>query len=336
MRDFTRTPIIPLPFEQSARGVKRELIIDYDKGEIYVVSPDDASILINITGKIKEAITNYIKNMQGDQITDITNTYVTIEDIGQINIAELLKFMLDHNIDAFPCNELGPIALRRLAYDNASIIIYKDKVCVAGFNEAGTNYIPVKKENTIQWIPLSNIPTPEGYTPNKYDIGITEPINGVITLTDNPIQKSLNLEGSIFTKLPSSIDTQYCTIRWIVSTVKSDNAALSFDNNIIWTYQTDPDTKRGETYVYQFETFDGGKTWYGCKTSFNNIHDGSIVTSEALYNNFFTKKEIIQLISWEALDSESSIIEGGGNPGDVGDVAKTFQDFLDTQIQYYL
>lgn len=310
MRDNARSPLIPLPFEQSARGVKRELIIDYDKGEIYVVSPDDETILINITGRIREAVTNYINSIQGDQITDISNTYVTIENVGRINIAELLKFLLEHGVDAFPCNDLGPIALRRLLYDNASIITTNDKVSVAGFNEAGTNYIPVKKEGTIQWIPISNIPTPEGYTPNKYDISNTDPIDGIITLTDNPIQKSLNIEGPNKLKLPTELDTKYCIIRWIVSTVETDGTMLSFDENITWRYSTDPDTERGNTYIYQFETFDGGNTWYGQKVSFDNIPDGSsTVTVEQLYNDFFTKKETLKLVSWETLDSESVTIQ---------------------------
>ena len=45
-----------IDFEHVSRGVKREIIIDYDKGEIYVVSPDDATVLINITNRIKESI----------------------------------------------------------------------------------------------------------------------------------------------------------------------------------------------------------------------------------------------------------------------------------------
>ena len=126
MRDKARSPLIPLDFEHVSRGVKREIIIDYDKGEIYVVSPDDATVLINITNRIKESIIDYVNKTSGSQITDISNAYVTVDGIGRVNIAELLKFFNDYRVDAFPAEDLGHIALRKIAYDNASIIISKE------------------------------------------------------------------------------------------------------------------------------------------------------------------------------------------------------------------
>ncbi len=336
MRDITRTPIIPLDLEHQARAVNREILIDYDRGEIWVVSPTDKNKLINLTSKIKQAVTDYIDSYQGSQITDITNTYVTIDGIGRINVAEFLKFISEHSIHGFPANNSKPMALTRLAYDNESILALRNKVVVAGFPEAGEDYIPVKKNGTIQWTPISNLPTPEGYTPNKYDISETLPIDGVITLTENPIQKSLNLEGVISLKLPTPTETNYCYLKWIVSTEDKLNTAIIFDKRIIWRYLTDADMARGTAYIYEFETYDSGNTWYGKKTSFNNSIDGaSIITREEANATYFTKQEVIDLMSWEAMDEEALHAddqfggEGSGNEFIKGSALLGIQYYLD-------
>lgn len=334
MRDVVRSPLVPLELWEQTRGVKKEILIDYDMGEIYVISPEGLPKLINITAKIKQAVINYINSTQGDQITDITNTYVTIDDLGRINVAELLQFMIKHHVDAFPCDKLGPVALTRVAYDDASIIVAKNRVRIAGYDEAGIGYIPMKSEGSITWVPVSQLPTPDGYTPNKYDIGVVSPIDDIINLTDNPIQKSANLEGNITIKLPK-VNTDYCIIQWMMTTVDSDPAKGIFPSNITWKYNTDTSWSSGKSYIYIFETFDKGITWYGQRISFGNQGDSStMVSTEELYNNYFTKQETIKMLSWNALDSESILEEGGGT-GDAEHDAKTFLDFESTAIRYY-
>lgn len=318
MREITRSPIIPLDFEHQARAVKREFMIDYDRAEIWVVSPDDKNKLINLTSRIKEAVLEYVNSHQGDQITDITDTYVNVEGVGKVHVGDFLKFLAEHAIHGYPANGNGPMALTRVAYDNESIMILLNKVVVAGFPEAGDNYVPVKKNHTIQWVPISNLPTPDGYTPNKYDISDVLPVDGTITLTENPIQRSLALDGRIALKLPENLETNYCYLRWIVSTSESINTAIIFDSRITWRFITDTETKYGEVYIYEFETFDSGKTWYGKRNSYNNIFDGnSVVTNDELRFNYFTKQEILELFSWEAMDEES--VYADNNNGDVDD-----------------
>lgn len=335
MRDITRTPLIALELEHQARAVEREILIDYDRKEIWVVSPTDRNKLINLTSNIKQAVMNYIDSYQGSQLTDITNTYVTIDGIGRINVAEFLKFISENSVHGFPANNGKPMALSRLAYDNESILALRNKVVVAGFPEAGEDYIPVKMNGTIQWVPISNLPTPEGYTPNKYDINDILPIDDVITLTENPIQRSLNLEGMISLKLPIPTETNYCYIKWIVSTEDKLNTAILFDKRIVWRYVTDADMARGSVYIYEFETYDSGNTWYGKKTSFNNSIDGdSIITREEINANYFTKQEIIDLMSWEAMDEET--LRGDDQFGEEGGPNEFIKGSALLGIQYYL
>lgn len=314
MRDITRTPIIPLDFQQQARAVTREVIIDYDKGEIYAVDPIDNKKLINLTNRIKQEVFNYLEKLQGNQITDITNTYVTIEDVGRVNIADFLKFLSEYGgVDAFPVNNGEPLALRGLRYDNASIVTYSDRVAVAGFDEAGNNYVPVKKNGTIQWTPISNLPTPDGYTPNKYDINDITIKKGVINLTENPIQMTTDINCLAELRFPADLDTRYCIIKWITSVEKINHAGIIFPNNIIWRYSNEPNYTKGVIYIYEFETFDGGKTWYGKRHTYNNVFEDDVVTQEELHLNYFTKQEIIDLISWDAMDEDAVRYENEHN-----------------------
>ena len=335
MRAVTRTPIIPLTYDQQARAVEREILIDYDRGEIWVVSPTDKSKLINITAKIKQAVTNYIDSYAGSQITDITHTYVIIKGVGRINTAEFLEFLAKNTIHGFPANDKGPMALTRLVYDNESILALKNKVVVAGFPDAGENYVPTKKNGTIVWVPISNLPTPEGYTPNKYDVSNIEPINNILQLTENPIQKSLDLEGIISLRLPTPSDVNYCHIKLILSLANAENTAILFDSRIVWRYSTDSDLNKGITYIYEFETYDSGVTWYSKKHSFNNNIDGeSIITKEELNANYFTKQEVLDLISWQAMDEET--LNGDDDFGDEGSSTEFIKGSALLNIQYYL
>lgn len=305
MRDITRTPVIPLDFPHQSRAVTSELIIDYNKGEIYAVDQVDKFKLINLTSRIKAEVFKYLESLQGNQITNITYTYVDIPDIGRVNISEFLKFLSDHEgVEAVPVGN-EPFALRRLKYDNASLITYPDKVAVAGFDEAGTNYVPMKKNGTIEWVPVTNLPTPDGYTPNKYDICDTPIIRNTITLNDNPVQKTTDIDCVASLIMPSALEARYCHIRWITSVQDKIASGIVFPDNIIWRYESDGQYRKDTIYIYEFETFDNGTTWYGKRHSYNNFFSDNVVDQEELHSNYFTKQESLDLLRWNAMDEDA-------------------------------
>lgn len=324
MRDVMRSPVIPLDFDRAVEGKCRELLIDYDRGEIYVVSPTDPNKLINITKKATETAISYVQNMDRGQMTDISNTYVTIGDLGKFNISSLLAFLMEYGIDGHPADELGPIALRKIAYDNASIVISNNRIGIAGFKEAGADYVPVKTAtNTIVWVPLSMLPTPDGYTPNKYDIQDIMPVDGIIQLRDNPpVQRSFDIEGAIEIKLPRELTANYCTLEWITSVVNIPDSSIIFSDNVKWRYQNDAKLKPGDTYIYVFETFDGGDNWYGKRTSYNKFDEGTPVTNELLFSNFYTMQDIDEIVRWKCLDASAEEYINEANFGNIVNLVK--------------
>ena len=72
MKLNSRIPVIALPYSERQKAVPKELLIDYETGNIYVVSATDKSIIFNITEKILQKL----DSVTGDKII------VNIEGVG--------------------------------------------------------------------------------------------------------------------------------------------------------------------------------------------------------------------------------------------------------------
>ena len=330
MRPNVRSPIIPLDFDLNIRAVRKELMIDYQEAAIYVVSPDDPNIFINITNKIKEAILAIIQGSDGD-ITDITNCQVTIEGVGTFVVSQFLKILYQSQVTAIPAPNLGNIAFRSYTYDNKSVGIYNDKVAIIGFEQSPNGCIPIKKNGMIRWISETDLQKPDEYKPNRYGVHMIDPVYsdpdlpGIITLLeDAPIQRTANLSTRAEVHFPEKISTDYCSIKWLINTIDEENILVAFRGNMIWAFANDAYLGRNMIAIYEFETFDRGATWFGKRQTYGNrLGSDEYVTSKELYNNFFTKPETIDMLSWDYDIDENDLLEPNpGNPseGDIGEL----------------
>lgn len=310
MREKARSPIIPLEFNEQARGVRKELLIDYENAAIWVVSKEDNTKLINITGRIRDELISIIEGSTHG-LTNISYTSITIEGVGTYNIADLLKVILKDHVHATEDTRYPTTALMRFSYDNESVGIIRNQVRVYGFEEASEGYIPMKRDGVIQWIPSNNLPTPDNYTINKFNITTHKVVvvvgadgsieTALVNLNDNPIQAITGIDGNFILNLPKSIDTDYCIIKVKMKIPDDKDIVITWSDNIDWRYQSDSTTPAGLNCVYTFETFDSGATWCGSRITYNNIKgegDGYI-TSEEAYSTFCTKKDAIILTSWQ-------------------------------------
>lgn len=86
-----RVPVIPLQYSQRQLALKKELLVDYENGKLYIVSATDKNILHDITAKITELVTA--------NITSGTNLTVDIQGVGIVKLGEYLKVLTEKNID---------------------------------------------------------------------------------------------------------------------------------------------------------------------------------------------------------------------------------------------
>lgn len=138
-----RIPIIPLSYSSKHLAKKKELLFDYDKGKLYVVSAEDKSIIFDITSQIIAEI-----NKEG---VDVNNFVVTIEGIGKVNLSEFLSNLNSNMLQAFeeePIKTYSPT----VRFDNTSLILFDGQAAINGFTNAKDGTYPVKKDGYVQWV----------------------------------------------------------------------------------------------------------------------------------------------------------------------------------------
>lgn len=85
-----RIPIIPLSYSERDKAVKKELLVDYDNGKIYVVSAHDKSIIYDLTRQVAEYLAEV--GLSADKL------FVDINGIGIINLGDYLNILQDDRI----------------------------------------------------------------------------------------------------------------------------------------------------------------------------------------------------------------------------------------------
>lgn len=335
MRPNVRSPIIPLDFDFNVRAVRKELMIDYQKGDIYVVSADDPNDFICITNKIKNAILSIIYGGNND-ITDISNCQIIIEGIGTYLVRDFLKIIWNNQIDAIPSPDINSVALRTHYYDQLSVGVQNNKVSLVGFEGSPNNYVPIKRGGMLQWLPLSEAQKPTADTPNRggvyivettYDqdseIGAIGKIGSIQLIEAVAVQRTIDLATKAMVYMPKT-ETEYCSIKWLINTIAGEDIYVTFDpeKTIYWEYENDSYMGEDMTAIYEFETFDNGQTWFGKRHVYGHTLEGAdeYVTRKELYNNFYTKSEVVDFISWSYDIDDTDELPDGGNPneGDIG------------------
>lgn len=159
------------------------------------------------------------------------------------------------------------------------------------FNIANPYDIPYKDETgTLAW-------------KNRYDITASSMMriarevnkgnNNFIILLEGTINRTANVSGKAYIKLPGNTFTPYCRIIW--NLITNDNVDFEIpDFGITWINAKEPFTPNSNK-IYTFETWDNGTTWYG---SYVNYTKSTVGNWEEVYDDYYTKPEVDDLISW--------------------------------------
>lgn len=255
MKLNSRIPVIALPYSERQKAVPKELLIDYDSGNIYVVSATDKSVIFNITEKILQKL----DSVTGDKII------VNIEGIGEVNLLTLLKDLKLELDDKIEISEIGNDVYipKPERYDTRSIESKYNNIQIKDFESAENGMIPQKYNGSIRWIyPLEK--NQDGVDTSNPDDGLDtkvqtiEPFEGKLFLRASRRLISYNLQRDCTVVLPRVLD-KYTEIYWNVRTYNAP-VILKFDNSVIFntsSYQPAINSFN----VYKFSTWDAGETW---------------------------------------------------------------------------
>lgn len=260
MKLNSRIPVIALPYSERQKAVPKELLVDYDTGNIYVVSATDKSVIFNITSKILERL----ESLTADKII------VNVEGVGEVNLVELigdLKLELDEKLEV---TEIGKDSYlpKSERYDGVSIESKYGNIQIKSFESAENGMIPQKFNNEIRWIfpPDSDLDSGSGTNPGTPDsddgletkVFAIEPVQGKIFLRASRRLITNNLNKDCTVILPRVLD-QYTEIYWNASTF-SDAVNLNFQTSVLFN-TSDHQPSVNSYNVYRFSTWDAGETW---------------------------------------------------------------------------
>ena len=264
-----RIPVIALSYEDKDIAKKKELLVDYKKGGIYVVDAEDRTIIHDLSKLIAE---NYLNKIDGN------NTYVTIEGIGLVNLADILKILYDSRIQLINIVDDVISLPKEVSFDNRSIGIAGYSVEVFGFHNAKPLSIPRVSEDgsRIEWvngvederpggdIGIANEP-PGGFEPPLgavQNVLYIYPTEDNIILYNKPQQFTAINEALLekyLIKTPLT-QMQYAKFEWRLDTEVDLN--LVWEDNLIWiTPKPEGALIAGSTHIFSMNTWDYGNTW---------------------------------------------------------------------------
>jgi hypothetical protein len=279
-----RIPVIPLSYEERHLAVPKELVVDYNTGNIYIVSSEDKTILMNITDLIKQLFAN----MPGDQFT------IIIEGIGEVNLGDIIKQLKESAVYAESMDKPKYVG-KQLQYDMQSIEVNKSKIQLVGFKDALPGYIPVKGNLGLEWREDKN----SNYLSLSSLIDIIEPDEtSTITLLDARVQKTV-LDSEVYTLvLPTETEKEYSKIIWHIKTGNMI-PVITFPNNVIKEYENSLLVAANSIFIYEFETWDKGQTWLVKYTRYGQYIPDEAVTVDYLSSNLYDKQDVQTMTTWK-------------------------------------
>lgn len=290
-----RIPFIPLDYEDRYKAVEKELMVDYEQGNIYVVSKDDRSVIIDITQKIKDQL----ERLSGD------NVIVNVQGLGEVNLTEIINKLYANGIQLTDIGDEKAIyQSKKDRIDNQSIECKYKRIQITNFDEARNYMVPQKFGDGVRWVYL---PGYTGSDDEEYDTGDEDPDDGNKSnkvLSINPInakiflmatkrQKTVNLVDNSLVVLPTVLD-EFCEIYWYLTTT-SQEITLIFGSNVIFRGANQPVVSGKQ--LYKFVTFDHGETWLAECNVYSNTSVGDpvddVVTVSYLQKYYLSKIDIL-------------------------------------------
>lgn len=277
--DKARIPVIALSYDDRDIAKNKELLVDYKNGGIYVVDAEDRTIIHDLSKLISE---NYLSQIDGE------NTYVNIEGLGIINLADILKLLYESRIQLVNRVDESISLPAGVSFDNKSICIAGNMVEVYGFHNAKPLSTPrVSEDGTrIEWVngveeerPGNDIgivdEPPGGFEPPLgavQNVLYIYPTDDHIILYNKPQQLTmlsevtpvLVLEDTGETVAGFIMDTplttmQYAKYQWRLDT--TTDLVLVWGSNITWINPEAKDIPANSVTIFTFETWNYGNTW---------------------------------------------------------------------------
>lgn len=286
--DNDRIPLIPLDYSQRHLACKKEILFDYKTARLYIVSSTDKAIIYDITQQIVNLVNS---DISGD------NLIVSIEGIGRVNLKQYLAYIRATTLKAE--THSGKKAVPSAAYDFTSISNRAGLIQVHNFWKAGIGDVPFKDDNGIlKWTNTEGIYPIQTLNPGAdYIIRLKEPFNTSIIDT-----------GCIVELLcKNSNDNIHNTIYWKVSSGTSVPSIRFHSNtNVVLEYSSDLNMTSHAIHIYKFETWDKGMSWLESVKKYNTIQkETNKVDTEFLYDTFYTKEEVRELLKWKNNNMQS-------------------------------
>ncbi len=178
-----RVPVIPLDYNSRFLAEKKEILFDYNTGQLYVVSAKDKNIIFNITDVVLEKVQEGI---------DLDNLIINVEGIGDINLSEYIEYLNKYNL-TLSDNDSKQYYAPTVKFDNMSIILCDGEATVSGFKHAGNGTYVVKQDNQIKWVPIPdglNVPTQDGngaYIASTYLKKAGDTVTGILNVPTQAI-----------------------------------------------------------------------------------------------------------------------------------------------------
>lgn len=228
-----RIPVIALDYKDRDLAQKKELVIDYETGNLYITSQDDDTVLVNL---LETLANTYLSEINGNM------TWVTISGIeGVVNLGEILRELelyklnrlVEENEDTAIKGKLEAVNYDDKSIEEGSFVQSKD------FDLANDLAFPRKGESGIlEWVTPKEIGDPSepimGARKNIIDVYPTprEPDEKVLVLYNKPnIRSRIDVSGLYYVRFPLSVPT-FSEMTWRIYI--SQEIYLKFETNLLW------------------------------------------------------------------------------------------------------
>lgn len=339
--DKARIPVIALSYNDRDIAKEKELLIDYEKGGIYVVDAEDRTIIHDLTKYIAD---NYLSQIDGN------STYVDISGIGIVNLATIIKLLYDSRVNMVNQYDDSVAIPVDASLDNQSITIFNNKVEVYGFHNAKPLATPRVSEDgsRIEWVggveedkigdDLDNVDDPPGgYEPPlgaKQNVVYIYPTDDTIILYNKPQQfTAINYSeySEFIVKFPLTM-MQYAKFYWRLDTEVA--IGLKWYNNLTWLNPRPNNTAEHNIYIFECQTWDYGNTWIISYINYEYIMqditgllpDGIYFTDEE--GNLLTNFDSLFYTKAEESESGSLVKVRADNPVDEPEEEYTTQAII--------
>lgn len=281
MEENGRFPLIPLDYKDRNIAHKKELLVDYDTGRIYVVSADNKSVIFDITEQILNVVGSEVK---GDNIA------INIDSIGKVNLKKFILDLKNNSLHTTPLQGDGGVGT--FAYDFKSISNKDNVIQLHNFWKAQPGQVPtVNEKGVLVWSELGSF-----YNVVHVDVDTT----GTYVLNNRYNESTIDSNGII--KLET--EQPYCIISWKLKsgdTVPNIELAPGFE--LVKEYESDLNMPANSTFIFEFETFDNGATWYERVKKY--IPGNDIVSTEYIEEHVYNKEEVDEKLKWKNAEMES-------------------------------